>query len=596
MEILEKLLERHLLVEENQKYRLTHAKIQEVLYQELRGPWRQRWHLCAAQALEAIYATNTEEQYTQLAHHYFEAGKWKDSLNFALKGVKQAVPAYHNEEGLGLAKLALQACDALERCEHNQAMINIQRFDVLAQRVEIYALQGLRERQAQDITKMEMLAESLEDKHKQAIALQKKSELNFRVGKYPEAKEAALKASKLHQENTDQEGQATCLTTIGNICRNLGNYKEALQYHQQALQIRKNLADRQGEAISLGNIGIVHSNLGQHHEALNCLQESLRITEGINDKRGQAINLGNLGAIWTTLGKYTEALGYFEKHLRIAKEIGDRLSQGLCLDNIGIIYSNVGNYEDALAHFKRALQIRQETGDRRGQAISLGNLGTLLTVLGEYKKAWSYHQQDLAIANEIGDRRGQAVAICNLGIVLLCLGDLERAMSNFRKSLKIATEIEDRMSQAVNFYNLGNTYLQTGKHSEAIASYKKAQTVFEKLGAKAEYLECLSAEGLAKLENNQLDDALALSSQAIKLLEAGHICERPQDIYFAHYRILSAHREKEETLIYLEHAYNTVMQRAQAIKNKALRESFLGNVKRNQEIVEAWRSRERMSG
>ncbi len=84
------------------------------------------------------------------------------------------------------------------------------------------------------------------------------------------------------------------------------------------------------------------------------------------------------------------------------------------------------------------------------------------------------------------------------------------------------------------------------------------------------------------------DEALACSTQAVQMLEGGQTCENPQEVYFNHYKILSALDRHDEARKYLQRAYDEVMHRAERIQTPDWRESFLKNVKVNREIVAAW--------
>lgn len=61
--------------------------------------------------------------------------------------------------------------------------------------------------------------------------------------------------------------------------------------------------------------------------------------------------------------------------------------------------------------------------------------------------------------------------------------------------------------------------------------------------------------------------------QAVQMLEGGQSCENPQEVYFNHYRVLSAHDRHDE-----------LMRRAERIKTPEWRK----NVKANREIIQAW--------
>jgi len=170
------------------------------------------------------------------------------------------------------------------------------------------------------------------------------------------------------------------------------------------------------------------------------------------------------------------------------------------------------------------------------------------------------------------------------------LGRYEEALRYHQQSLEIRREIGDRQRQAWCLYNIGNVFHKLEQHAETLGYYEQARVIFEELGAKANALKCLSGQGVAHLGVNENEQALACSTQAIQMLEGGQTCEGPQEVYFNHFKVLSAHGRDEEAKKYLQKAYDEVMQRAEKIQNSEFRESFLKNVKTNREILEAWQS------
>lgn len=97
---------------------------------------------------------------------------------------------------------------------------------------------------------------------------------------------------------------------------------------------------------------------------------------------------------------------------------------------------------------------------------------------------------------------------------------------------------------------------------------------------------CLSAQGVTQLDLNELELALTCSSQAIEILAGGQTCATPQEIYFNHFRVLTAHKLDAHTS--LHQAYNEVMRRAEKITERETRASFLTNVPINRQILQAW--------
>ncbi|MCX8104193.1 MAG: hypothetical protein N3E42_07240, partial [Candidatus Bipolaricaulota bacterium] len=136
--------------------------------------------------------------------------------------------------------------------------------------------------------------------------------------------------------------------------------------------------------------------------------------------------------------------------------------------------------------------------------------------------------------------------------------------------------------------------LEQGQYAEALETYAEAKAIFEKLGAKSQRIATLSKESIAHLELKSMDQALASSSEAVRMLEEGQSSSDPHEVYFNHYRVLLARNSLQEALKYLEKAHKEVLQRAEKIQDAELRKSFL-NVKANREIVGEWEKQTKKS-
>jgi predicted ATPase/DNA-binding SARP family transcriptional activator len=371
-------------------------------------------------------------------------------------------------------------------------------------------------------------------------------------------------------------------------------HPEAVNSFTKAVALSQKIGDRHSQSQNLNNIGKTYISVGKYPEALSCYQQALQICRQSGDRQGEGRTLNNIGVVYQEQGRYEEALRCYQQTLAICRELGIRRGEGISLNNIGNIYYFLGEYEKALAHQQQAVEIRRELGDRQGERISLDNVGAVYQSLGRYDQALSAHQSALAISLELGDRRGEGDSLENIGVLLVSVGKPQEALDFSERSLKIRREIEDRRGQGYCLYMLGHCSRDQGNPNEALARYQAARALFEELGLKAEYLLALSAEGMAHLQLKNLPEALACSSEALGLLEGGQMCATPQEVYFHHCEILSAHADRRaEARVYLQKAYDEVMRRAEKITERESRESFLKNVPINRQILQAWEAAQR---
>jgi DNA-binding SARP family transcriptional activator/Tfp pilus assembly protein PilF len=589
---LEGLIRAHVLVERQDRYAFSHDKIREVVYEGMSLPRRQQLHRRVLEALENVYAGESETQAVLRAQHAYHGGQWKKALEYSLQALTKAVKEYRHQEGLHLVEWGLESAQRLEAAGEDRAHLTGLRFELLAHREAIFDLQGRRQEQERDLEQMQSLAERLGDQRKLALVFQKRGKMYWRLGRFLEAEETTQKALKLHADLKDQQAQGDCLNTLGLVYRSLGRPQEALRCHQQALEHYEQIGDRQGQGYSLSHIGVVYWGWGQWDEALRYHRQALQIFQEIGDRKGQGDALGNIGIVYSQSGREEAALPFHQQALAIYREIGNRQSEGHTLHNLGSVYMGLSHYEEGLRYYQQALAIRREVGDRRGQGAALSAIGRYYYgSLGQYDEALPYLQEAMQIRQEIADKWGQGEVQYNLGFIYHGLGRYEEALRCYQQAAKIFQDTEDRTYEAYSLAGLGDVYRELRKPAEAVECYSQAGTIAEELGLHALQAYCLSAGGMARLGLGERESALHDSTRAIQMLEGGQIRENPQEIYLNHFKILCAHGRDAEAMDYLKKAYDAVMQCAERLKAPKARESFLKNVKTHREIIKEYRAR-----
>jgi DNA-binding CsgD family transcriptional regulator len=116
LRVIDEALEAHLIEElpgrGRERYRFSHALIQQTLAEELSPSRKVRWHARIGEALEELYGTDAEAHASELAHYFSEAltVTGTDKLvHYSLLAGEQALAGYAPEEALSYFQRGLAA-------------------------------------------------------------------------------------------------------------------------------------------------------------------------------------------------------------------------------------------------------------------------------------------------------------------------------------------------------------------------------------------------------------------------------------------------------------------------------------------------------
>ncbi|HIC95677.1 TPA: hypothetical protein EYP12_03490, partial [Candidatus Bipolaricaulota bacterium] len=81
LEIMDELLQAHLVLERDQGYEFGHELIRQVVYEGLSSAKRRNLHLRIGRAMESVYAQQIDEVAGELAQHFYQAERWQKALD-----------------------------------------------------------------------------------------------------------------------------------------------------------------------------------------------------------------------------------------------------------------------------------------------------------------------------------------------------------------------------------------------------------------------------------------------------------------------------------------------------------------------------------
>ncbi len=548
LEHLDIALERQLIEEApgETMLRFNHAEIQQVLYQELSVLRRRLLHRQAGEAIELRYLADPRGMAEELAHHFYEAGEFEKALIYSIQAARQADDAYASQTALMWYSRALTILKQLDLAESTQ----LQKFDLLLARERLYGRQGMRDKQATDLTEAQSVAESLND---------------------------PVKLARVHNQ-------------LSYYYRLINSYEQAKTHARLALEAARRAENEALEGESLSNLAYIEQDQGLYNDALENLEAARDILRRTSDRRGEAIVLKGLGTLYSYLNDYEQAQAYFERALAMNRTINNRRGESACLNNLGELEREQGNYPAARAYYEQTLSIDQTIGDRQGEAIALTNLSLVYLALGDYDTAKTYIERAKPIFHSVDDQLGEAEVYHILSAISFAQNDYdaahrqaEEALNGFRLLNSPAKMAEVRLmlamlSEATSDLDAArDAYIHTLEHRVGLG--EDICPVDARAGLAAYYL------ALKEIETAQTEIKVALTWLQTHDISA---VAYPFRFYLIAYQVLQQAGQSERAIALIEEGHTLLQNRAACIEDEALRRSFLENVAQNRALVMEW--------
>lgn len=527
--------EHHVIHTVERRYRFDHAKIRDLLYQDILPELRTEYHLIVGGHLRAHFAED-EQVIPQIAHHLVEGGDFKGSLPFLIKAGERAKRVFANAEAIGHFTKALEILGQLswdDTQERTMSMASIQEGlgDIYAltgrhqEAVEAFTsaldleglpsercsclmrkTSGVQERQGafdEALSALQKAQECVEPMVQEAPGRQEmgrifidRGAVHYKMGEVEKAEEEIQKGLALLEGTEAFRHQAAGYHYLGVVSRSRGDYQRAVQMHQRSLELREKIGDRWGIALSYNNLGIAYKNQGKRDEATQMYQRCLEIFEQIGYKLGVAGLYNNLGSLAQDRGNYEKAREMFQRSLAIREEIGNRHGVAMSLTNLGLVHLESGDYAKACEHLQKSLELQQELGLGDFESITYSYLAQACAHLNDFDAARKMADEAVALAVGAGQRSNEGLARRVWGEVRRQMaaqaeGDqrkklITQANLELERSLKVFQELGMEQEVGRSLLEMAHLHRQAERLGEARESAEKSRAIFEKLEAQGD--------------------------------------------------------------------------------------------------------------
>jgi predicted ATPase len=508
VELLERLRDleqtHRLIHSHNGVFKFDHAKINEVLYNEIPEELRMEYHQIVANSIETMNKDNLDEVVGDLAFHYYQCKNKDKALHYLIKAAEKAKKEYSNEEAIRYYNEALEFED--------EAKMKMDIFENIGDSCQ---LTGDYQKSKESYNSALTLTQ---ENNKIAGIKVKIGQILERTGNYKDALKLCTEALDLIKGEECIE-VSMALNQIGQVYFLMGEFDKAIENYRKGLKIAEREGNRRHQANCLNNIGFIHHQRGDYDHAIEDYKRSLIIREDINDQSGYAESLRNVGRAYSEIGQPDLALDHYNKAVEISERIGDLRSLGEALNNIGVLLDDQLDSDGAYNHFEKCFLIKKKIGDQEGIATGLLNLGLVCKRRKDYNQAIEFYMRSKAILEKI-DARWWLGESCNyITEAYIALGDLNKAMEYAKLGLKYSSEVGRKQDIAHAWGLFGGIHRKQKMWNEAIEEFEMSLKINREINRKKWEADVACSLGLTWKAKGDLNKAKEYLNKSLDIYE-----------------------------------------------------------------------------
>jgi serine/threonine protein kinase/tetratricopeptide (TPR) repeat protein len=458
-------------------YRFYNATIRQVLYDALSKRQKRRLHSQAAEAIKAVYRSKISRVAGRLAYHYYVAGQWEETFEFAHKALEQAYEQEAWRDVARFAKWIEEAVKAIEDAPEDYKPID----KIVLANIKIkYSTSLLRLGnvgqaviQAEETLK---LGEQIENLSLIACSKARLCEYGWAQGKFAEAIRLGEEGLKAAQSVNDNVSERYLHFHTGLATWRSANFSSALEHLNRACELAEKAKDNR--LLAQGKIfySVILHCQGNWQEADLIRKKTKDLVQSNNDKYSEC-RLYTVGSVIIYYERrHNDMQECHKMGIELIRSAGWRIGEGYLHGMLGFDYLSPTNLDINLArdYLQRGLAICQETGEKGFQLLLGRGFARLATLLGDYDQAITKLQEILNICRVIGDIFEQPAVLCFLGEAQEAAGKIDDALKSFQECQTLTEKMPFPFWHWQTLFAQGRCLAQQGKTKEAITKLSSA--------------------------------------------------------------------------------------------------------------------------
>ena len=265
--------------------------------------------------------------------------------------------------------------------------------------------------------------------HDLAVAHESLADCWYRAGELPKAAEGYTSAIRLVGD--DRLLASGILLKRSKLEEKLGKYPQALRWAARAAKAVEGVpgeeSARQAARLSAWYATVLQAE-GRTTNAMRWASRAIREAEAADDQEALGAALYAMGWAYGVLGK-EGAASYLERALEAYRRSGNVLRQAGLLSNLGVIYQWEGRWDEALSYYERGRAESVKLGNLFDATIARMNVAEILSDRGELDEAQELLLDTLPVWRASKYRYLLGGCLWLLGRVSLRAGRIEEALA-----------------------------------------------------------------------------------------------------------------------------------------------------------------------
>ena len=418
-------------------FHFAHAKVREVLYEELPPTLRRECHLAVGEALERQFAEQPGPVAYDLARHFVAAGDRRRGFRYAVIAADKA------EKALALSEAA----------EHLSAALS-------------FLSPG------DDLGGGGHLEMELQHRVGRLLSM---------LGRLEEADAAFQVALQIGQGRGDRQMQSTILLALSSMHGRGGDWEGAIRLGDQSLALAEAVGYHEGRADALLSTGFFAFEQGNWHGAISRLKDALAIATEHNKLVQRARILGNMAIMYNARGRPEQAIDLYRESIDTFDRLNQPLDVARGLSNLGFSYYSLKQCDKALTCYRDALERLGKIGDVRERGLLYLHVAEASLTQGDLVTA----RENCTLAARRFARLGFDLGIADVDRVYAGVamreGRWQVAERYVREALSVYEEHGDQLNIAETHEELSRLLAERGNAAQAEEELSRSRLVLERL-------------------------------------------------------------------------------------------------------------------